>query len=250
MRLRKIFCLAILLIETLGPAHTGAQACQPTLAGQAHGWQLSDPRQRELNNQFISKLNEEAERAPARKRREGQRIAPAASSTALRPSRDEQVNDAYRDALSIVATDNTCSRFFGGPYAASRVLTELAMQLRRTRLNSGVGIRMFGRETTVISSVHSLQYRLFERAEVNLAGPFSTHQRFTAEAHIDNVGSFPPDTREARALMLLHEIGHLITGPDGTWLLPDDGHDEARSNANTLLIETKCGAQIRALHER
>lgn len=249
MRLLKILCLAILLVEVL--AHMGVQARQTAPAAQPSRLPLNDPTHPEAKSQFTSKPNDEAAaRAPTSKRSARKDVAPAQPQAEPRSIRDKQIGNAYRDALSIVAADNACSQFFGGSYAAATVLAELAGQLHRTKLDMGIGIRMSGRETTIISRAHQLQYRLFERAEVNLAGPFSTHQHFPSEAHVPSVGSFQPDTREARALMLLHEIGHLIVGPDGAWLLPDDGHNEAQSNANTHLIEAKCGAQIRALHER
>ena len=47
--------------------------------------------------------------------------------------------------------------------------------------------------------------------------------------------------------MFLHELGHLMKGPDGHWLLPDDGSDEELSSRNSQRIELLCGAQIRDL---
>jgi hypothetical protein len=178
-------------------------------------------------------------------RREG---APAKESSATPlPSRDGQINRAYLDAAGILSEDNTCSRFFGGSKEALTVLTRLSGQLRKTSLAPTVGIRMYGAVMDVTDSAHSLRYRVFERAEVNVAGPFNARQAFPNGPHIPNVGSFQPGTREARVLMLLHEMGHLIVGPDGNWLLPNDGNDEARSEENTRLVESKCGEQIRTL---
>lgn len=166
------------------------------------------------------------------------------------PSRDELVNSAYLDASSILAEDNACSRFFGGPYAAVTVLTRLAAQLRGTRLAPGVGIRMYGGYTDFSDPSHGFSYRLFDKAVVNVAGPFSSRQSFSNEPPVRNIGGFQPDTREARVLMLLHEIGHLLSGPDRNWLLPNDGGDDERSEKNTRLVESKCGEQIRALRNR
>ena len=37
---------------------------------------------------------------------------------------------------------------------------------------------------------------------------------------VPGVGAFQPNTREARTLILLHELAHLIRGKDGRWLIP------------------------------
>lgn len=175
---------------------------------------------------------------------------PNATPAKPRPSRDELVNSAYLDASSILSEENACSRFFGGPDAALTVLTRLAAQLHRTRLAPGVGIRMYGHVTDFSDSSHGFSYRLFDKAVVNIDGPFSSRRNFSNEPPVQNIGGFQPDTREARVLMLLHEIGHLISGPDKNWLLPNDGGDNERSAKNTRLVESKCGEQIRALRNR
>jgi hypothetical protein len=54
-------------------------------------------------------------------------------------------------------------------------------------------------------------------------------------------------TRPARALILLHELGHLIRGEDGKWLLPDDGNDDRQSRANTQRVQAVCRAQLATL---
>jgi hypothetical protein len=48
--------------------------------------------------------------------------------------------------------------------------------------------------------------------------------------------------------MLLHELGHLLRGPDGRWLLPDDGGNEVQSATNTMTIMDKCSEQIKSLN--
>jgi len=47
--------------------------------------------------------------------------------------------------------------------------------------------------------------------------------------------------------MFLHELGHLLQGQSGDWLLPDDGGDEVLSRDNTRKIESVCGDQIKNL---
>ena len=175
---------------------------------------------------------------------------PTAMSAGTLPSRFGLINEAYIDAYSVVMEDSACSQFFGGPVAALRVLTELAKQLRLTKLGPGVGIRMHGPTTIYRISDGRLTFRLFDRAEVNSDGPFGQQQPSPFDMHTSNVGNFAPYTREARVLMILHEIGHLIEGPDGAWLLPNDGGDGAASDRNTSLVESKCGAQIRRLNKR
>jgi hypothetical protein len=184
--------------------------------------------------------------------RDGSRaeVSAAGLSSGPLPSRDRQINSAYLDAAAILSGENECSRFFGGPGAALEVLTRLAGRLRKTTLPPGVGIRMYGPVTDFSDAARGLRYRLFEKALVNATGPFSTSRRFPSEAPARNVGSFLADTREARVLMLLHEIGHLISGPDNNWLLPNDGGDDVQSEKNTRFVESKCGEQIRALRSR
>lgn len=229
MRLLKILCLVLLFITVSSLSHAGARArrkpsARPASASQSGGTARAKP----------VVLASDLEAPP----------------TKSLPSRDSLINSAYLDASSILAEENACSRFFGGPYAALKVLTRLAGQLRPTRLDPGVGIRMYGPVTDFDDPSHGLRYRLFEKAVVNMAGPFGSRQSFSNEAPVRRVGSFEPDTREARVLMLLHELGHLITGPDNGWLLPNDGGDNARSEENSRFVESKCGEQIRALRNR
>jgi hypothetical protein len=49
-------------------------------------------------------------------------------------------------------------------------------------------------------------------------------------------------------LILLHELGHLIEGEDGTWLLPDDGLNGPQSKANTLRVQQACREQLNKLN--
>jgi len=62
-----------------------------------------------------------------------------------------------------------------------------------------------------------------------------------------DVGNFAPGSRAARALILLHELGHLIQGDNGNWLIPDDGHNPPQSKANTLLVQQVCRRELDAL---
>src|SRR6266576_6131700 len=86
-----------------------------------------------------------------------------------------------------------------------------------------------------------------DKASLNSGGPFYRQQTPLGGSLIAGVGSFRANSREARVLMLLHELGHLMKGADGKWLLPDDGKSMADSLKNTRTVESVCGDQIRAL---
>lgn len=49
--------------------------------------------------------------------------------------------------------------------------------------------------------------------------------------------------------MFLHELGHMMKGNDGRWLLPDDGKDQNRSHVNSQKIEDFCGSEIKRLRK-
>ena len=179
---------------------------------------------------------------PATDRREHLRLLRTQISKQMNLS---PLDRAYLDGLTILGQPNTCREFFGGG-SAQTVLTELVIRLRETRLNdSSVGVRMSGR-FTMFTEEH-LSFRLFEDAELNTAGPFLRARVSPAEPFVPRVGSFQPNTRAVRALILLHELAHLIQARDGAWLIPDDGNRPDLSSANTRTIEARCGEQIRLL---
>src|SRR4051812_24997321 len=152
---------------------------------------------------------------------------------------------AYLDAFTVLGEQNRCSEFFGGP-TAQAALEALVIELREERMNEAtVGIRMSGPFTSFANAGGDISYRLFARAELNTEGPFCKAKVFTAEPFVPSVGSFQPNTREVRVLILLHELAHLIQGRSGTWLIPDDGGNPQLSRRNTSTIESRCGVQIR-----
>ena len=154
---------------------------------------------------------------------------------------------AYQDTAGILDQPNGCSQFFGGPGSA-RVLDELVVRLQEHSSNNcRTGLRMSGSFETHVDSESGVMYRLFVDAELNTIGPFYKSKVFPAEPLVPNVGSFRPNTRGARVLILLHELAHLVKGSNGTWLIPDDGDDAQLSRLNTLAVESKCKQQIRAL---
>jgi hypothetical protein len=157
------------------------------------------------------------------------------------------LGETYGDVFRVLKDDNSCSRFFGGSRVAVTVLNEVARRLRRKTLGTGgVGLVMSGSYTWYQDGRSGASYRLFDEAAINSNGPFvvvppPTGARF-------QVGRFPAATRPAKALMLLHELGHLIRGPAG-WLLPNDGGDPELSDRNTRTVESRCMEQLLALRE-
>jgi hypothetical protein len=154
---------------------------------------------------------------------------------------------AYLDTFRVLSGDNQCNQFFGGT-GSRQVLDELVIRLQiRPMGDSRIGIRMSGTFTVQVEPQEGLSFRLFEQADINGYGAFFRAKTFPADPLVPNVGSFLPNTREARVLILLHELAHLIKGSDGTWLIPDDGSNPQLSHLNTATVESKCGQQIRAL---
>jgi hypothetical protein len=157
------------------------------------------------------------------------------------------LDQAYLDTYSLLSGDNQCSRFFAGR-GSRLILDEFVIRLRvRVISESGVGIRMSGTFANLVEHREGIVYRLFEQAEINSHGAFYKSFNLSDARLIPDIGRFPPDTREARVLMLLHELAHLIKGTDGRWLIPDDGSDAQLSSINTQTVECKCGENIRAL---
>jgi hypothetical protein len=155
---------------------------------------------------------------------------------------------ALADARGILSEDNSCSAFFGGARKAVTVLDALAERINLKGLpDRRLGISMTGGDGLFVSQRTGYQYRLFKQVIINTNGPF--YQSGDRAAPMPLCGSFGPNTREARVLMLLHELGHLVKREGGKWLLPDDGNNYQRSLNNTRLVESKCLSQIKGLKD-
>ena len=171
---------------------------------------------------------------------------------ALRTAENKNIHptpleQAYLDTYGMLGRDNQCSRFFGGS-ESSLVLEELIIRLRDQVIpDVQIGIRMWGTFTMMVQPNGAVAYRLFERSDLNSFGAFYKAKTFPADPYVPKIGSFLPNTREARALILLHELAHMIVGRNGTWLVPDDGHNPQLSRLNTFAVEEKCGGEIRSL---
>ena len=154
---------------------------------------------------------------------------------------------AYLDAFSLLQRGNTCGEFFGG-VASIQVLDSLAVTLQNGLISDPrIGLMMSGRASNVFDSETGISYRLFADARINSSGPFYKSKVRPEDQFVPDVGSFRPNTRAARALILLHELAHLIRGRDGVWLIPDDGGKPQLSHRNTMIVESRCAEEIRAL---
>lgn len=159
-----------------------------------------------------------------------------------------ELNRAYSDVFKILSRPNTCSDFYGGPRAATTVLNDFLPKVRLRRLVREVSFQMSGKPRVIHNPEVKATYRLFDTAMVNSHGSFYQRRFETFRKFPADVGDFMPGTRPARALILLHELGHLIQGENGTWLIPDDGRDGSQSNRNTLRVQEACRAQLEALN--
>ena len=163
------------------------------------------------------------------------------------PKRDFEVTQAYVDVFRILSDQNTCSSFYGGTRSATTVLNSFVPAVEPHRLTREVTFKMSGRPQLFHDVVTGTSYRLFEKVTVNTNSSFYKRRLDSLLRFPSDVGRFPPGTRAARALILLHELGHLIQGTNGEWLIPDDGHDDALSQRNTLHVQQACRVQLQAL---
>ena len=162
------------------------------------------------------------------------------------PKRDFEVVQAYADVFKILSDQNTCSSFYGGPRPATIVLNSFIPTVESHRLTREVMFKMSGRPQMRQDPVSGVSYRLFEKVTVNNDSSFYQRRDYWVRFP-SAVGDFPPGTRAARALILLHELGHLIQDTNGAWLIPDDGYDDSVSHRNTLRVQQACRQQLRAL---
>ena len=163
------------------------------------------------------------------------------------PERPSLLDKAYLDAYAIVSENNSCSGFFGGPRLATVALNALRPRLQTAVLSNNVGIVMHGDIISGTDARTGLRYRLFKKTQVNLTGPFFRSANNLNQGFFRSIGRYAANTRKARALMLLHELGHLVSSGGGRWLLPDDGNDPVRVAANTNTVMETCGEQLDSL---
>jgi hypothetical protein len=177
---------------------------------------------------------------------EGRTSVPLPAAPTPLISQDKLLGTAYYDALSILSSNNQCSDFFGGPDSID-AFNEIVTRIQRDVLTAGIGMRMSGSTTNIHDARTKKDYRLFAKVTINSRGPFYRRKAGLWEPTVPRVGSFEPNTKEARVLMLLHELGHVVKGSDGRWVLPDDGRDEGLSRANSDKVQDVCAGQIHEL---
>jgi hypothetical protein len=162
--------------------------------------------------------------------------------TSTDPKKLSALDRAYLDAFTILRENNGCSQLYGGP-SAIEALNELVVRLRPTYLDHNVAIRMSGETTLFKNNRNGFSFRMFEKAEINRGGPFYRANGPT-ERRIPLVGRFQPNTREARLVVLLHELGHLVGSADDHWVLSDDGNDTGLSVKNSEFVVRTCRKEI------
>ena len=160
---------------------------------------------------------------------------------------DKILGEAYYDTLAILTSNSECSEFFGGADSSISIFNHLIERVRKDYLAVTIGIQMSGAVTNAFNARTKSRYRVFDKVSINANGPFYQRRYTDNQATVPRVGKYSPNTREARALMLLHELGHVVEGKAGNWLLPDDGHDQSLSRDNTERIQEICGDQIKTL---
>ncbi len=161
---------------------------------------------------------------------------------------DEALRGAYLDAYRILSNENSCSAFYGGAAASLAVLNRMVGAIRKEELDEvRVGMRMSGEVTYVKDSRTGAQFRLFGKMTLNARGIFYDRTRYRAPLGGDDPLLVKLDFRQMRVTVLLHELAHLVEGPDGRWLIPNDGGDARQSSLNTRAVMERCGRHVRSL---
>jgi len=161
--------------------------------------------------------------------------------------KDWNITQAYIDVFKILSNPNTCSEFYRGPRTATTVLNGFVTRVKSQSLLREVSFEMAG-PRIIRDPATGASYRLFEKTMVNTNGSFYQRRADPLRKFPSDVGNFAPGSRAARALILLHELGHLIQDENGEWLIPDDGFDKTQSKANTLRVQQVCGKELKALN--
>lgn len=225
---------AALSVAAAGPAREARAANEPVAVTVC--MDLAEPRT----------FSDEADAKPV------EAVLPTAARPVPTPLDARALVDqkSYGDVFKILSTDNPCSRFFGGPAKAVETFNRFASKLDTSPLGDPqVAIRMSGGFSYYQDHKTGASYRLFDRAAINSDGPLGTRAVTGGRAARVQVGSFQGHTPQARALIMLHELGHLVRTPEGGWLLPNDGHNPALSTRNTREVEARCAEQLRAVRD-
>ena len=161
--------------------------------------------------------------------------------------KDWNITQAYIDVFKILSDQNTCSDFYRGPRTATTVLNGFVRRVKSQSLLRDVTFEMAG-PRIIRDPATGASYRLFEKTMVNTNGSFYQRRADPLRKFPSDVGNFAPGSRAARALILLHELGHLIQDENGEWLIPDDGFDGRQSKENTLRVQQMCRKELNKLN--
>ena len=162
--------------------------------------------------------------------------------------KDWSITQAYIDVFKILSNQNTCSDFYRGPRTATTVLNGFVIRVKSQSLMREVSFEMAGSPRIIHDPATGASYRLFEKTMVNINGSFYQRRADPMRKFPSDVGSFAPGSRAARALILLHELGHLIQDDNGEWLIPDDGFDVRQSKENTFRVQQACRKELNKLN--
>ena len=162
--------------------------------------------------------------------------------------KDWSITKAYIDVYKILSDQNMCSEFYRGPRTATTVLNGFVTRVKSKSLLREVSFEMAGSPRIIRDPATGASYRLFEKTMVNINGSFYQRRADPMRKFPSDVGSFAPGSRAARALILLHELGHLIQDDNGEWLIPDDGFDGRQSKENTLRVQQACRKELNKLN--
>ena len=161
--------------------------------------------------------------------------------------KDWSITQAYSDVFKILSNHNTCSEFYRGPRTATTVLNGFVIRVQSRSLMREVSFEMAG-PRIIRDPATGASYRLFEKTMVNTNGSFYQRRADPMRKFPSDVGDFAPASRAARALILLHELGHMIQDEHGEWLIPDDGFDGRQSKENTLRVQEVCRKELNKLN--
>lgn len=162
--------------------------------------------------------------------------------------KDWNITQAYIDVFKILSNQNTCSDFYRGPRTATTVLNGFVRRVKSQSRLREVSFEMVGSPRIIRDPATGVSYRLFEKTMVNTNGSFYQRRADPMRKFPSDVGNFAPGSRAARALILLHELGHLIQDENGEWLIPDDGFDGRQSKENTLRVQQVCRKELNKLN--
>jgi len=162
--------------------------------------------------------------------------------------KDWNITQAYIDVFKILSDQNTCSDFYRGPRTATTVLNGFVRRVKSQSLLRDVSFEMVGSPRIIRDPATGASYRLFEKTMVNVNGSFYQRRADPMRKFPSDVGNFAPGSRAARALILLHELGHLIQDENGEWLIPDDGFDGRQSKENTFRVQQVCRKELNKLN--